>query len=46
VTRILVAFFISPAIAIGSAVVAEVFFQRERGEKMGIWTLMVTLGYV
>ncbi|KAI9730291.1 MAG: hypothetical protein M1818_008194 [Claussenomyces sp. TS43310] len=44
VTRILVAFFISPAIAISSAVVTETFFAKERGQKMGIWTLMVTLG--
>ncbi|TVY81245.1 Efflux pump radE [Lachnellula suecica] len=44
VTRILVAFFISPAIAISSAVVTETFFARERAQKMGIWTLMVTLG--
>jgi len=44
VTRILSAFFISPAIAISSAVVTETFFARERGQKMGIWTLMVTLG--
>lgn len=46
VTRILVAFFISPAIAISSAVVIETFFARERAQKMGIWTLMVTLGFV
>ena len=44
VTRLLVAFFISPAIAISSAVVTETFFASERGSKMGIWTLMVTLG--
>jgi MFS family permease len=46
VTRLLVAFFISPAIAISSAVVTETFFAKERGQKMGIWTLMVTLGHV
>jgi MFS family permease len=46
VTRALVAFFISPAIAISSVVVTETFFSKERGQKMGIWTLMVTLGYV
>jgi MFS family permease len=44
VTRVLVSFFISPAIAISSAVVTETFFAKERGQKMGIWTLMVTLG--
>ncbi|TIA13879.1 putative MFS multidrug transporter [Aureobasidium pullulans] len=42
--RALVAFFISPAGAIGSGVVGETFFKRERGKYMGIWTLMVTLG--
>ncbi len=46
VTRLLDAFFISPAIAISSAVVTESFFAEERGQKMGIWTLMVTLGFV
>jgi MFS family permease len=44
ITRMLVSFFISPAIAISSAVVAETFFKRERGLKMGVWTVMVTLG--
>ncbi|KAE8365360.1 major facilitator superfamily domain-containing protein [Aspergillus caelatus] len=42
--RALTAFFISPAAAIGSAVVAETFFKKERARYMGIWTLMVTLG--
>jgi MFS family permease len=46
VTRILTSFFICPAIAISSAVVTETFFARQRGQKMGIWTLMVTLGFV
>jgi len=36
--RCLVAFFISPAIAIGSGVVVELFFKSERGRYMGIWT--------
>lgn len=44
VTRILESFFIAPAIALSSAVVAETFFAKERGQKMGVWTLMVTLG--
>ncbi|RFU33790.1 hypothetical protein B7463_g2535, partial [Scytalidium lignicola] len=44
ITRILVSFFISPAIALSSVVVTETFFARERGQKMGVWTLMVTLG--
>ncbi|PYI04771.1 MFS multidrug transporter [Aspergillus sclerotiicarbonarius CBS 121057] len=42
--RALVAFFISPAMAIGSAVVTETFFRRERAQYMGIWAVMVTLG--
>ncbi|KAF2403454.1 MFS general substrate transporter [Trichodelitschia bisporula] len=42
--RAIVALFISPAIAIGSAVVTECFFRKSRGRYIGIWTLMVTLG--
>ncbi|KAF8850419.1 MFS general substrate transporter [Acephala macrosclerotiorum] len=44
VCRAIVAFFISPAAAIGSAVVTETFFKKERARWMGVWTLMVTLG--
>ncbi|EED14412.1 MFS multidrug transporter, putative [Talaromyces stipitatus ATCC 10500] len=42
--RALVAFFISPAGALGSAVVMECFFKRDRARYMGVWTLLVTLG--
>jgi MFS family permease len=42
--RALVSFFISPAMAIGSGVVTETFFRKERARYMGIWTVMVTLG--
>ena len=42
--RAIVAFFISPAAAIGSGVVQETFFKHERGAYMGAWTLMVTIG--
>lgn len=42
--RAFAAFFICPASAIGSAVVVETFFKKDRGRYMGIWTLMVTLG--
>ncbi|KAB8336975.1 hypothetical protein FH972_021279 [Carpinus fangiana] len=42
--RAIVAFFISPAGAIGSAVVKETFFKKQRARFMGVWTLMVTLG--
>ncbi|KAF2721830.1 MFS general substrate transporter [Polychaeton citri CBS 116435] len=38
------AFFISPAAAIGSGVVTETFFKKQRGNYIGIWTLLVTLG--
>ena len=44
VCRAIVAFFISPAAAIGSAVVTETFFKKDRARYMGIWTLMITLG--
>jgi MFS family permease len=42
--RAFTSFFISPASAIGSAVVVETFFKRDRAKYMGIWTVMVTLG--
>lgn len=42
--RAITAFFISPAGAIGSAVVAETFFKKDRARAMGVWTLMVTVG--
>jgi MFS family permease len=42
--RALVAFFISPASAIGSAIVMETTFKKDRARYMGVWTLMVTLG--
>ena len=42
--RVWAAFFIAPPIAIGSGVVTETFLARQRGQKMGIWTLLVTLG--
>jgi MFS family permease len=44
VCRAIVAFFISPPGAIGSAVVTETFFKKERARYMGIWTLLLTLG--
>lgn len=42
--RALVAFFISPAGSLGSAVVTECFFKRDRARYMGVWTLLITLG--
>ncbi|KFY93913.1 hypothetical protein V498_04175 [Pseudogymnoascus sp. VKM F-4517 (FW-2822)] len=44
VCRAIVAFFICPPAAIGSAVVTETFFKKERARYMGIWTLLVTIG--
>lgn len=44
VCRAITAFFISPAGAIGSAVVAETFFKKDRARAMGVWTLLVTIG--
>jgi MFS family permease len=44
VARIFQSIFNSPAGAIGGAVVVDLFFARERAQKMGIWTLMVTIG--
>lgn len=38
------AFFISPPSAIGSAVVVETFFKKERARYMGVWTLLITMG--
>ena len=38
------AFFISPPGAIGSGVVTETFFKKQRAQYMGVWTLLVTLG--
>ncbi|KAN0099564.1 MFS multidrug transporter [Hyaloscypha variabilis] len=42
--RVMSAFFISPGIAMGQAVVAETFFAHQRASKMGIWALAITLG--
>ena len=42
--RALVAFFICPPSAMGSAIVTETFFRRDWAKCMGVWTIMVTLG--
>ena len=44
VCRAITAFFISPAAAIGSGVVKETFFKKERARYIGIWAVMVTIG--
>ena len=42
--RAIVAFFISPPGSIGSGIVTETFFKKERARYMGVWTLLITLG--
>lgn len=42
--RAITAFFISPAAALGSAVVSEMFFKHQRAKYMGVWAALVTLG--
>ncbi|KAG7416852.1 Efflux pump radE [Fusarium oxysporum f. sp. rapae] len=42
--RAIVAFFISPAAALGSGVVTETFLRKHRARCLGIWTLMSILG--
>ncbi|KAI1428148.1 major facilitator superfamily domain-containing protein, partial [Xylaria sp. FL1777] len=42
--RAIVAVGISPAAAIGSGMVQEMFFKHQRGRYIGIWTVFVTLG--
>ncbi|ORY10732.1 major facilitator superfamily domain-containing protein [Clohesyomyces aquaticus] len=39
--RVFTAFFICPVSAIGSAVVVETFFKKDRGKYIGIWTVIV-----
>ncbi|KAJ6781057.1 hypothetical protein PWT90_10322 [Aphanocladium album] len=42
--RAIGALFISPAAALGSGTLQEMFFARERAKYMGVWTLMFTVG--
>ncbi|THH29771.1 hypothetical protein EUX98_g4423 [Antrodiella citrinella] len=44
VTRIFQAIFICPPQSTGACTVSEMFFEHERGRKMGVWTLLVTIG--
>ncbi|GAD96717.1 predicted protein [Paecilomyces variotii No. 5] len=43
-TRVFFAILCCPPLGIGSAVVTELFFSHERAQKMGWWTVMITLG--
>ncbi|KAI5476700.1 hypothetical protein MNV49_007358 [Pseudohyphozyma bogoriensis] len=42
--RVLQSIFISPPQSIGAEMVSELFFLHEKGQKVGIWALLVTLG--
>ncbi|RLV95268.1 Efflux pump vrtL [Spathaspora sp. JA1] len=42
--RCLVAFFISPGLAVGGSIVHETTFSHQRGSRSGVWALMVNLG--
>ncbi|KAL7006100.1 hypothetical protein EMMF5_004438 [Cystobasidiomycetes sp. EMM_F5] len=42
--RILQAIAISPPQSTGAATITEMFFEHERGAKIGVWALLVTLG--
>ncbi|WKT51633.1 MFS transporter superfamily [Fusarium oxysporum f. sp. vasinfectum] len=44
VLEVLSGFFLSPALTLVSAVVTELFFWEERGQKMGMWTSALTMG--
>ena len=46
VCRAFVSFFISPPGGIGSGVVTETYFKKQRAQFMGVWTLLVTLGKI
>lgn len=41
---VMVAFFMSPASALGNIVVTELFFSHQRGSKNGVWAMFLTLG--
>ncbi|KAJ3747273.1 MFS multidrug transporter [Lentinula detonsa] len=43
-TRVLVSVFICPPQSIGASTVSEVFFVHQKGQKMGIWALLVSVG--
>ncbi|KAI0533885.1 major facilitator superfamily domain-containing protein [Xylaria digitata] len=43
-SRAIQSFAISPAAAIGSGMVQEIFFKHQRARYLGIWTVCVTLG--
>ncbi|GAA5962910.1 hypothetical protein JCM3765_005916 [Sporobolomyces pararoseus] len=42
--RVFQGIFLSPPLSIGASMINEMFFLHEKGEKLGIWTLLTTLG--
>ncbi|KIY47729.1 MFS general substrate transporter [Fistulina hepatica ATCC 64428] len=42
--RALQAIFICPPQSIGASTISDMFFQHEKGQKMGIWALLVSVG--
>lgn len=43
-TRVILSFFMCPALPVGTAVVAEVCFSDQRGSRNGLWAVLLTLG--
>ncbi|PYH42287.1 MFS general substrate transporter [Aspergillus saccharolyticus JOP 1030-1] len=43
-TRVLTAIFISPPMGVGSGIITELCEPEQRAQKLGWWTLMLTLG--
>lgn len=43
-TRVIVALFAAPALAVGSVVVTEMYFANQRGTRNGWWTALLTIG--
>ncbi|KAJ7754339.1 MFS general substrate transporter [Mycena maculata] len=42
--RVLQSIFISSAQSLGASTVSELFFSYQKGQKMGLWVLLVTIG--
>ncbi|KAM0749529.1 MFS general substrate transporter [Meredithblackwellia eburnea MCA 4105] len=44
VTRVFQGIFLSPPASLGAQTVNEMFFQHEKGQKMGVWALLTSMG--
>ncbi|GAA6063040.1 hypothetical protein JCM10212_001019 [Sporobolomyces blumeae] len=42
--RVFQGIFLSPPLSIGASMINEMFFLHEKGAKLGVWTLLTTLG--